>query len=182
MLVDSSPRLQALLQDRMPQARSLENIHKSQQDLHEGLPLSVADYLEYVDKTTGLTPLLAAVLYHREQCARLVRDAGIPHCQCILPIRTTKQSTKQVTKKIWQSFWHSGKTHGVLTSSCPLMQLLEHGANVHNCGAKMDQTPLRMAVTDLNMDAKMIELLVSYGASPFLEAKDGKLVQTPRPY
>lgn len=57
------------------------------------------------------------------------------------------------------------------------MQLLEHGASVRNCGGKADQTPLRMAVTDLNMDAKMVELLVSYGASPFLEAKDGKLTQ-----
>ena len=57
------------------------------------------------------------------------------------------------------------------------MQLLEHGANVHNWGAKTDQTPLRMAVTDLNMDVRMVELLVSYGASPFLEAKDGKLAQ-----
>lgn len=45
---------------------------------------------------------------------------------------------------------------------------------MHNHGAKTDQSPLRMAVTDLNMDARMIDLLVSYGASPFLEAKDGK--------
>lgn len=54
------------------------------------------------------------------------------------------------------------------------MQLLEHGADVHNHGSKSYQTPLRMAVTDLNMDVGMVDLLVSYGASPFLEAKDGK--------
>ena len=54
------------------------------------------------------------------------------------------------------------------------MQLLEHGADVHNHGAKTYQTPMRMAVTDLNMDTDMVDLLVSYGASPFLEAKDGK--------
>ena len=54
------------------------------------------------------------------------------------------------------------------------LQLLEHGADVHNHGAKTDQTPLRMAVTDLNLDVRMVELLVSYGGSPFLEAKDGK--------
>lgn len=55
-----------------------------------------------------------------------------------------------------------------------LLQLLEHGANVHHHGgSKTNQTPLHMAVADLNMDAGLIELLVSYGASPFLEASDG---------
>ena len=54
------------------------------------------------------------------------------------------------------------------------MQLLEHGADVHNNGARSYQTPLRMAVTDLDMDVDMVDLLVSHGASPFLEAKDGK--------
>lgn len=54
------------------------------------------------------------------------------------------------------------------------LQLLEHGANVHNQGGgKTNQTPLHLAVADLNMDAGLIELLVSYGASPFLEASDG---------
>jgi len=54
------------------------------------------------------------------------------------------------------------------------LQLLEHGANVHNHGGgKTKQTPLHLAVADLNMDAGLIELLVSYGASPFLEASDG---------
>lgn len=55
-----------------------------------------------------------------------------------------------------------------------LLQLLEHGADVHNHGPKSYQTPLRMAVTELNMDVGMVDLLVSHGASPFLEAKDGK--------
>ena len=53
------------------------------------------------------------------------------------------------------------------------MQLLEHGADVHSHTANIAQTPLRLAVDDVNLDSKMIELLVSYGASPFLEAKDG---------
>ncbi len=54
------------------------------------------------------------------------------------------------------------------------LQLLEHGANVHNHGGgRTNQTPLHLAVADLNMDAGLIELLVSYGASPFLEASDG---------
>ena len=82
MLVDSSPRL-ALLQDRLPQARYLESILKIRQDLHEGTPPTVAGYLEYVDKTTGFTPLLAAVFYHTEQCARLVKDADIAQCKCV---------------------------------------------------------------------------------------------------
>lgn len=54
------------------------------------------------------------------------------------------------------------------------MQLLEHGADVHNHGVRSYQTPLRMAVTELDMDVDMVDLLVSHGASPFLEAKDGK--------
>ncbi len=54
------------------------------------------------------------------------------------------------------------------------LQLLEHGANVHNHGGgKTKHTPLHLAVADLNMDAGLIELLVLYGASPFLEASDG---------
>lgn len=56
---------------------------------------------------------------------------------------------------------------------CP-MQLLTHGADVHNPGARSYQTPLRMAVTDLDMDVDMVDMLVSHGASPFLEANDGK--------
>ena len=57
------------------------------------------------------------------------------------------------------------------------MQLLEHGADVHNPGPNSYTTPLRMAVTDLNMDVGMVDLLVSHGASPFLEAEDGMLAQ-----
>ena len=53
------------------------------------------------------------------------------------------------------------------------MQLLEHGADVHAHHAKTKQTPLRLALCDPEMDPKLIELLVYYGASPFLEAKDG---------
>ncbi|DBA75888.1 TPA: hypothetical protein ACH3X1_010284 [Trebouxia sp. C0004] len=54
------------------------------------------------------------------------------------------------------------------------LQLLEHGANVHNHGGgKTKHTPLHLAVADLNTDAGLIELLVLYGASPFLEASDG---------
>lgn len=56
------------------------------------------------------------------------------------------------------------------------MQLLEHGADVHHHGARSYQTPLRMAVTELDMDVDIVDLLVSHGASPFLEAKDGKHV------
>lgn len=55
-----------------------------------------------------------------------------------------------------------------------LVQLLEHGADVHTHGSRSYQTPLRMAVTDLDMDVELVDLLVSYGASPFLEAKDGR--------
>ena len=54
------------------------------------------------------------------------------------------------------------------------MQLLEYGADVHHHGAGSYQTPLRMAVTQLDMNVDMVDLLVSYGASPFLEAEDGK--------
>ena len=54
-----------------------------------------------------------------------------------------------------------------------VLQLLHHGADVHNHGVEGGQTPLRLAVNDLNVDNKLRELLVSCGASPFLEAKDG---------
>lgn len=54
------------------------------------------------------------------------------------------------------------------------MQLLKHGADVHTHGSRSYQAPLRMAVTDLDMDVGLVDLLVSYGASPFLEAKDGR--------
>ncbi|KAL0018862.1 hypothetical protein WJX79_001589 [Trebouxia sp. C0005] len=111
--------LEVLLQDSLPRAR----LHGDYQKLEATQPVSLTDHLEYVDKQTGFTPLLAAVFWHRTQAARL---------------------------------------------------LLEHGANVHNHGGcKTKQTPLHLAVADLNMDAGLIELLVSYGASPFLEASDG---------
>ncbi|KAA6424831.1 MAG: hypothetical protein FRX49_05005 [Trebouxia sp. A1-2] len=107
------------LEDSLPRAR----LHGDYQKLEATQPVSLTDHLEYVDKQTGFTPLLAAVFWHRTQAARL---------------------------------------------------LLEHGANVHNHGGcKTKQTPLHLAVADLNMDAGLIELLVSYGASPFLEASDG---------
>lgn len=108
MLVEVSPQLQALLQDRLPQARYLESINNSHKDLHEDSPLTVTDYLEYVDKTTGFTPLLAAVFYHKERCARLVRDAGISQCQCILQTRAHSDSQ--------QKSWHACKPVDMLTS------------------------------------------------------------------
>lgn len=54
------------------------------------------------------------------------------------------------------------------------MQLLDYGADVHNPGQIIRQTPLRVAVCDLNMDCELVELLVSRGASPFLEDPDGQ--------
>ena len=54
------------------------------------------------------------------------------------------------------------------------MQLLNYGADVHNPGRIIRQTPLRVAVCDLNMDCDLVELLVSRGASPFLEDPDGQ--------
>ncbi|KAL0020903.1 hypothetical protein WJX77_009182 [Trebouxia sp. C0004] len=111
--------LQVLLQDSLPRAR----LHGDYQKDETAQPVSLTDYLEYVDKQTGFTPLMAAVFWHRTQAARL---------------------------------------------------LLEHGANVHNHGGgKTKHTPLHLAVADLNTDAGLIELLVLYGASPFLEASDG---------
>ena len=57
----------------------------------------------------------------------------------------------------------------------PCVQLLEHGADVHSHTANISQTPLRLAVDDVNLNSKMVELLVAYGASPFLEARDGMI-------
>ena len=54
-----------------------------------------------------------------------------------------------------------------------VLQLLHHGADVHNHGIEGGQRPLCLAVRDLNMDKKIKQLLVAYGASPFLAAKDG---------
>ena len=54
------------------------------------------------------------------------------------------------------------------------MQLLDYGADVHNPGLIIRQSPLRVAVCDLNMDSDLVELLVSRGASPFLEDVDGQ--------
>lgn len=60
-------------------------------------------------------------------------------------------------------------------SWCSLcLQLLDYGADVHNPGLIIRQAPLRVAVCDLNMDSEMVELLVSRGASPFLEDVDGQ--------
>ena len=54
------------------------------------------------------------------------------------------------------------------------LQLLDYGADVHNPGLIIRQSPLRVAVCDLNMDSDLVELLVSRGASPFLEDVDGQ--------
>lgn len=65
---DPLSALQALLEDILP-----VDLHHSQQDLGTGSYRTATDYLEYVDKDTGFTPLLAAVHYHRGHCAKLVR-------------------------------------------------------------------------------------------------------------
>ena len=64
--------LQALLQDLLPVAEQPQDAYGSQQDTDKGTHPTMADYLEFVDKQTGLTPLLAAVFHHREACAKLV--------------------------------------------------------------------------------------------------------------
>lgn len=73
------PFLQALLQDILPASNHLQDLHHSQQDLSKRPYPTAADYLEYVDKQTGFTPLLAAVRYHRGQCAKLVRVTHHSH-------------------------------------------------------------------------------------------------------
>jgi hypothetical protein len=60
--------VQVLLQDSLPRAR----LHEDYQKDEATPPVSLTDYLEYVDKKTGFTPLLAAVFWHRTQAARLV--------------------------------------------------------------------------------------------------------------
>ena len=61
--------VQALLQNKLPEARLLEECQKGQDTPHCRI---AADYLEHVDIKTGFTPLLAAVFWHRAQAARLV--------------------------------------------------------------------------------------------------------------
>ena len=78
-LPNPSLPVQALLQDLLPVTKHLHNVHQSQQGLQEGTYLTATDYLEYVDKQTGFTPLLAAVFNHREQCAKLVRNTTCTH-------------------------------------------------------------------------------------------------------
>ena len=65
--------LQALLLVR-PRVKLLQESHKSQKNLPPAL--NVADYLEYVDQQTGLTPLLASIASHRSPAASLVRSAN----------------------------------------------------------------------------------------------------------
>lgn len=59
------------------------------------------------------------------------------------------------------------------------LQLLDYGADVHNPGLIIRQSPLRVAVCDLSMDSDLVELLVSRGASPFLEDVDGQSCRHP---
>ena len=179
----------------------LQEHQQAQQGLQD---VSITDHLEYVDGSTGFTPLVAAVHWHRIQAARTVR-CSIPLCFPIpcqtnlffkigilsLPCCNHNNCKPCLLHKLYLSRVCNRLQHNMraacitpkrpcmalscLTARVDCMQLLEHGADVHSHTANIAQTPLRLAVDDVNLDSKMIELLVSYGASPFLEAKDGDI-------
>lgn len=69
------PALQVLLHEHLPHGRVYQ-YQDGFQDSHSDISgVSSSDLLEYVDKSSGFTPLIAAIYYHKKTAVELVSQA-----------------------------------------------------------------------------------------------------------
>lgn len=62
--------MQALLQEHLPDGKLWHQLQDSHSDISSA---SSSDLLEYVDKASGFTPLIAAIYYHKNAAVELVK-------------------------------------------------------------------------------------------------------------